>query len=80
MDELPPFRPSRPLSIRLPAVVIDALRAQKPPQHPSLNAWVSEVLHQLVDYDRLTPAQRQDWMTAAYPAPRAGRPALPRNA
>jgi hypothetical protein len=73
MTELPPFRPSRPISVRLPAVVIDALAAQRPPEFPSVNAWISAAIHALIDRERLSDAQNDEWCVSADPLPRAGR-------
>jgi hypothetical protein len=73
VDEIPGIRPSQTLTIRLPAVLIDALAKQRPRDFPSRNAWISAVLADLIDRDKLTPEQKHEWTFCADPLPRAGR-------
>jgi alpha-beta hydrolase superfamily lysophospholipase len=73
MAQLPDPRPSRPLSVRLPAIVIDALAAQRPKEFSSVNAWLCSVISDLVDRDKLTRPQRWEWQLTADPMTRAGR-------
>lgn len=71
--ELPPVRPSRTLSVRVSAVLIDALAAQLPPDIPSVNAWASLLLASAIDPTRLTNPQRHEWKLAAVCPMRRGR-------
>lgn len=61
------------MSVRLPAVLIDALADQLPPDFPSVNAWVSAALHALIDVQELSADDRLRWQLTADPQARAGR-------
>lgn len=79
LDPTNPFRPSVVLSIRVAAIVQDALKQQRPPEHPSLNAWLASIVRDLVDTDHLNAEERMEWQINAETLPRAGKPPMQRR-
>lgn len=75
MNELPNFEPSKVISVRLPAVVLQMLKEQRPWEklgHTSMNNWLAVYLKEQIDWQKAGKQNRYRWQLTDQ-MPRAGR-------